>query len=196
VAEVVADQLRRNLGINVSAYNQEWQSYLQSTRSMSYEVARGGWVGDYEDPNTFLDLWITNGGNNQTGWSNLLYDRLLEAAGNVDEFVLAPEFVLERAQKPAELTRLVEGVRNSSDAERRLRAMAELRMALLSEAEGLLMRDELPIIPVYFYVLGGLVRPQVGGFYSKLKGADGQERANLRDIHPLREIFIREAGGP
>lgn len=194
VAEVVADQLRRNLGINVSAYNQEWQSYLQSTRSMSYEVARGGWVGDYEDPNTFLDLWITNGGNNQTGWSNLLYDRLLEAAGNVDEFVSAPEFVLERASKPAELARLVGSVRSSSAAELRLRAMAELRMALLSEAEGLLMRDELPIIPVYFYVIGGLVKPQIGGFYSKLKGADGHERSNLRDLHPLREVFVRRAG--
>jgi len=119
---------------------------------------------------------------------------LLEAAGNVDEFVLAPEFVLERARRPAELSGLLDNVRRSSAAEQRLRAMAELRMALLSEAEGLLMRDELPIIPVYFYVIGGLVKPQIGGFYAKLKGADGRERSNLRDIHPLRDIFVRGAG--
>jgi oligopeptide transport system substrate-binding protein len=194
VAEVVADQLRRNLGINVSAYNQEWQSYLQSTRSMNYDLSRGGWVGDYEDPNTFLDIWITNGGNNQTGWSNLVYDRMLEAAANVDNFVAAPEFVLERAQQPAELKRLVTTVHGSDTAELRLSAMAELRMALLAEAEGVLVRDELPIIPVYFYVISGLVKPQVGGFYQRLKGADGHERSNLRDLHPLRDIFIRDSG--
>jgi oligopeptide transport system substrate-binding protein len=194
VAEVVADQLRRNLGINVSAYNQEWQSYLQSTRSMNYDLSRGGWVGDYEDPNTFLDIWITNGGNNQTGWSNLVYDRMLEAAANVDQFVASPDFVLERAQKPAELTRLLAAVRSSSTTEQRLSFMAELRMALLSEAEGVLVREELPILPLYFYVISGLVKPQVGGFYAKLKGADGQERSNLRDLHPLRDIFIRGAG--
>jgi hypothetical protein len=49
-------------------------------------------------------------------------------------------------------------------------------------------------MPVYFYVISGLVKPGVGGFYAKLKGADGQERSNLRDLHPLRDIFMRKGG--
>ena len=71
--------------------------------------------------------------------------------------------------------------------------MAELRLAILGEAEGILVRDDFPIIPVYFYVIGGIVRENVGGFYQQLVGADGRERSNLRDIHPLREIRIRGA---
>jgi oligopeptide transport system substrate-binding protein len=48
---------------------------------MEYDIARAGWIGDYLDPNTFLDLWVTDGGNNETGWSNAEYDALIDAAG-------------------------------------------------------------------------------------------------------------------
>jgi oligopeptide transport system substrate-binding protein len=195
IAEVLADQLRRNLGVDVSAYNQEWQSYLQSTRSLDYDLARAAWVGDYEDPNTFLDLFATNGGNNQTGWGNLVYDRLLEAAANVEQFVSAPEFILQHAHRADELKRLTDDIRTSSDAAARLKNMAELRLDLLSEAERVLVHDDFPILPLYFYVIGDMVKPKVKGFYTKLVGSDGRERSNLRDIHPLRSIYIDEANG-
>jgi oligopeptide transport system substrate-binding protein len=190
IAEVVADQLRRNLGLDVSAYNQEWQSYLQSTRSLDYDLSRAAWVGDYEDPNTFLDLFTTNGGNNQTGWGNLVYDRLLEAAANVEQFVAAPDFILQHAHRADELKRLADDIRASSDAAARLKDMAALRLTLLSEAERVLVHDDFPILPLYFYVIGDMVKPKVKGFYTKLVGSDGRERSNLRDIHPLRSIYI------
>ena len=193
IAEVIADQLRKNLNIEVSAYNQEWQSYLQSTRSMDYDLSRSAWVGDYEDPNTFLDLWITNGGNNQTGWGSLVYDRLLEAAGNVERFVAAPDFVLEHALHAPELKRLADAIRSNSDAPTRLKDMADLRLRLLGEAESVLVHDEFPILPVYFYTLSGLIKPKVRGFYTELQGSDGRKRSNLREIHPLREVSIDEA---
>ena len=44
---------------------------------MNYSIARAGWIGDYVDPTSFLDLWITDGGNNNTGWSNAEYDELI-----------------------------------------------------------------------------------------------------------------------
>ncbi len=190
LAEVVADQLRRNLNINAAAYNQEWQSYQESTRSMNYDLSRYGWVGDYEDPNTFLDIWLTNGGNNRTGWGSVVYDRLIEAASDVDRYVTAPDFVLEHAHDPERLKALAARVNASDDASRRLAAMSELRMALLAEAEGILVRDEFPVIPLYFYVVNGMVRPHVKGFYSRLRGADGTERPNFRDIHPLRDLDV------
>lgn len=80
VAEAVQQMLRKNLNITVQLYNQEWQSYLASTRAGNYDMARAAWIGDYPDPNTFLDLWVTDGGNNNTGWSNPEYDRLIRAA--------------------------------------------------------------------------------------------------------------------
>ena len=193
LAEVVADQLRRNLNLDVSAYNQEWQSYLESERSLNYDVSRGGWVGDYEDPNTFLDIWVTNGGNNRTGWGNLVYDRLIEAAANVEKFLTEPAFLLEHAHDPATLKRLAEQVQKSGEAAQRLDAIAQLRMALLAEAEGILIREDYPLIPLYFYVISGLVKPNVGGFYAHLVGADGQTRSNLRDVHPLRSINMNAA---
>jgi oligopeptide transport system substrate-binding protein len=190
VAELIADQLRRNLGLNVAAYNQEWQSYQQSTRSLDYDVVRSGWIGDYEDPNTFLDIWITNGGNNQTGWGNLVYDRLLEAASNVETFLNSPDFLLEHTKQAAELKRLTDEIRASDRAEQRLQGMTRLRLLLLAEAESILVHDEFPLIPLYFYVINGMVKPNVKGFYAKLEREDGSLRANLRDIHPLREVHL------
>jgi len=194
LAEVVADHLRRNLNIDAVAYNQEWQSYQESTRSMDYDISRYGWVGDYEDPNTFLDIWLTNGGNNRTGWGNVVYDRLIEAAGDVDKFMTAPEFLLGHVHDRHKLEQLAQRVRESTAAPDRLAAMAKLRLALLAEAEGILIRDDFPIIPLYFYVISGLVKPNVRGFYPTLTGSDGSQRPNLRDMHPLRDIYLSKAG--
>ncbi|MEO8903995.1 MAG: peptide ABC transporter substrate-binding protein [Polyangiaceae bacterium] len=193
IAEVVADQLRRNLNLDVSAYNQEWQSYQQSTTSLDYDLSRAAWIGDYEDPNTFLDLFTTNGGNNKTGWGNVVYDRLLEAGANVERFLANPDFILQHANRPDVLKRLADAVRTDTEAPTRLKSMAELRMALLAEAERILVHDDFPIIPMYFYVIGDMVKPQVKGFYTELVGSDGSKRSNLRDLHPLRDIFIDES---
>ncbi|HET7539360.1 MAG TPA: peptide ABC transporter substrate-binding protein [Polyangiaceae bacterium] len=193
VAEVVADQLRRNLHVDAAAYNQEWQSYLQSTRSMDYDLARAGWVGDYEDPNTFLDLWLTNGGNNRSGWGSPVYDRLLAAAGDVERFVTEPEFVLEHAHDAPALKRMIDAASSTTDAARRLKSMAELRLALLAEAERILIHDEFPILPVYVYVTMDMAKPAVKGLYTTLVGSDGAKRPNLRDIHPLRDIWIQRS---
>ena len=80
IAEVIQQQWKNNLGIDVSLTNKEWASYLASTHAMEYSTARAGWIGDYPDPNTFLDMWLTDGANNETGWSNKKYDQLILAA--------------------------------------------------------------------------------------------------------------------
>jgi oligopeptide transport system substrate-binding protein len=192
LAEVIADQLRRNLGIQANAYNQEWQSYQASLMAMNYDVARAGWVGDYEDPNTFLDLWLTNGGNNRTGWGDPVYDRLLAAAADVEAFMAAPEGLLGRLRDPDAARALLREVKEAPTTDEHLKKAALLRLLLLREAEGLLLDRGLPLIPVYFYVISGLTKPKVKGFYSQLETADGETRSNPRDIHPLSEIRIDE----
>jgi oligopeptide transport system substrate-binding protein len=85
VAEVVADLWRRELGIEARLSQQEWKVYLDAQRSLSFDVSRSSWIGDYPDPNTFLELFVSGGENNKTGWSNPRYDALVEAArGTVD----------------------------------------------------------------------------------------------------------------
>jgi len=49
-------------------------------QQLDYDIMRSGWVGDYTDPNKFLDMFVTDGGNNRTGWSNERYDALIEEA--------------------------------------------------------------------------------------------------------------------
>ena len=61
-------------------------------------ASRAGWIGDYEDPNTFLDLLRLNRGNNKTGWENVEYDQLLELANSTNDQVLRYEY-LNQAEK-------------------------------------------------------------------------------------------------
>jgi len=77
IAIAIQEMWREQLNINVSIVNQEWQVYLESVDNMNYDVARRGWVGDYVDPNTYLDMYITGGGNNNVGFSNPRYDEIV-----------------------------------------------------------------------------------------------------------------------
>ena len=54
---------------------------LDSETRGNYQISRAGWIGDYLDPNNFLDMLLTDGGNNRTGWSNSEYDASIAAAG-------------------------------------------------------------------------------------------------------------------
>ena len=80
VAEAVQAMWKANLGVEVELVNKEWKTYLQDIDTLSYEVARAGWIGDYNDPMTFLDMWVSGNGNNDTGWSNPEYDNLIQKA--------------------------------------------------------------------------------------------------------------------
>ena len=81
MAQAVQQMWRVNLGINVTLANTDWKVYLSRQSVGDFSVSRAGWIGDYHDPKSFLDMMVTGRGNNQTGWSNSEYDNLLiEAA--------------------------------------------------------------------------------------------------------------------
>lgn len=85
VAEAVQEMWKKNLGINIQITNQEWKVYLDTMRQLGYEICRAAWIGDYVDPNSFMDLFVTGGGNNLTGWSNAEYDRLVMEASQTGD---------------------------------------------------------------------------------------------------------------
>lgn len=132
---------RRELGVQIQLARQEWKVYLNSMSSLDYGMARSSWVGDYPDPNTFLDMFVTGGGNNRTGWSDPVYDQLIRAAA--------------------------------------AEADAAVRLELLRKAEGILVREAVPIRPIFYYVGIQFYDPE------KLGGIEG----NLLDEHPIRAIF-------
>lgn len=80
IAQVIQQDWKEHLGVNVQLENYEWRTFLATLSQKDYEVARSGWIGDYPDPNTFLDMFVTDGANNQTNWSNARYDELIEQA--------------------------------------------------------------------------------------------------------------------
>ena len=77
IAEAVQQMWNRILNVGVNLVNQEWQVYLDSQENMNYDVSRRGWIGDYVDPNSFLDMFITGGGNNKTGFASARYDQIV-----------------------------------------------------------------------------------------------------------------------
>jgi oligopeptide transport system substrate-binding protein len=125
IAQAIQEMWKRNLNIPAGVLNQDWQVYLASQRKLDYEVCRAGWSADYYDPYTFLSIWQTGDGNNNSGWGNAQYDSLMQASCREGD--------------------------------------AGKRVAMLHEAEELLL-DELPMIPLYWYVRNYLLRPEVQGW--------------------------------
>ncbi|WP_410768032.1 peptide ABC transporter substrate-binding protein [Fontibacillus sp. BL9] len=85
VALAVADMWKKNLGIDVKTENQEWGVFIENRQNLNYQVARAGWTADYNDPMTFMDMWVTGGGNNDTGFTNEEYDKLIAEAKTTDK---------------------------------------------------------------------------------------------------------------
>lgn len=80
VAEALQNMWQTQLGVTVQLDNQEWATFLQTRKDGDYSIARNGWIADYNDPMSFLDMWLTGGGNNDAQYSNPDYDALIQQA--------------------------------------------------------------------------------------------------------------------
>ncbi|MDO4536382.1 MAG: peptide ABC transporter substrate-binding protein [Clostridium perfringens] len=80
IAQAIQDMWKNNLGIDVELKNEEWAVFQNTRNNFQYEICRHGWIGDYNDPMTFLDMWVTDGGQNNAGYSNTEYDSLIAQA--------------------------------------------------------------------------------------------------------------------
>jgi oligopeptide transport system substrate-binding protein len=141
IAVELQSMFKQELGVNVTLLRQEWKVYLNSMSNLDYDFGRASWVGDYDDPNTFLDMFVTGGGNNDTGFADPAYDQLIADAGSqVDQ---------------------------------------QKRFEIFRKAEHILVSEEAPICPIYYYV--GIQ------FYNN--GRLGGMAANLLDNHPLQRMY-------
>jgi oligopeptide transport system substrate-binding protein len=144
IAVELQEMWARELGIQIELRNLEWKVFLQAQSRLEFGLSRSSWIGDYNDPNTFLDMFMSNNGNNRTGWKSERYDNLIrEANSKLD--------------------------------------MKE-REKILQQAELLLIRDELPIVPLFIYVgLEYYDTAKVSGIFS-----------NIRAEHPVRTIRVQK----
>ena len=97
IAEWVQQQWKKNLGIDIELENMEWATFLAKRQANDFQIARNGWVGDYQDPSNFLELLITTGGNNDGRYSNAEYDALVSKAATMQPGRERME-VLEKAE--------------------------------------------------------------------------------------------------
>ncbi|MDF2587960.1 MAG: peptide transporter substrate-binding protein [Anaerocolumna sp.] len=77
IAEAVIYMWQQELGITATLSSQDWSVFIETRNSGDYQIARHGWLADYNDPISFLDMWLTGGGNNDAQWSNADYDALI-----------------------------------------------------------------------------------------------------------------------
>lgn len=88
-ATFLQEQWRQNLGIeNITVNSMQTKQVSANRQSGDYCMSLGGWSPDYNDAINFLDLWVTDGGNNDSFWSNEEYDNLIaQATAEADEEV-------------------------------------------------------------------------------------------------------------
>jgi oligopeptide transport system substrate-binding protein len=140
MAVAVAAMWKQVLGVATQLVNEEWKVFVNNRQmGVVTEVFRGGWIADYADPATFLELFVGGSNLNHTFYDNPTFDQLMHAA------------------------RLAEG---------------RARMNLLREGERMLLQD-MPVIPLYYYVSRHLVDTKVTGFVD-----------NVRDIHLSRYLGL------
>ena len=124
IAQAVQDMWKKNLGINVKLTEVDWKVFVPQRRTGDYQISRDGWIGDYMDPMTFMDIMVSTDGNNHPRYNNPKYDELVLGA-----------------KKEVDPTK---------------------RMQMLHDAEKILM-DDMPMIPVAFYVSNVAVKDYVKG---------------------------------
>ena len=80
IGEALQNMWQTELGVTVNLNNQDWNVFLQNRKDGNFQIARNGWIADYNDPCSFLDMWYTDGGNNDAQYSNPDYDAAIDAA--------------------------------------------------------------------------------------------------------------------
>jgi oligopeptide transport system substrate-binding protein len=81
VAIELQQMWRDTLGVEMELKQLEWKVFLGAQSRLDYDASRSSWVGDYNDPQTFLGMFTSGDGNNRTGWKNQTYDALIREAG-------------------------------------------------------------------------------------------------------------------
>ncbi|MFT3783967.1 MAG: peptide ABC transporter substrate-binding protein [Nibricoccus sp.] len=86
VIEAIQEMWRRELGVDVALAQLEYRVHIDNQHILAYQISASRWIGDYNDPSTFTDLMTSQSGNNDTGWKNPSYDKLInEAAAQRDQ---------------------------------------------------------------------------------------------------------------
>ena len=148
-----------SVGITMNLENQEWNTFLNTRKNGDYSVARNGWLADYNDPISFLDMWVTASGNNDVQFGK--GDHASVAVYDLDLTDLGYDVKVEDGTWAETYDVIINLIKTCTDT--------ETRYALMHRAEDLLMSTGC-IVPLYFYTDIYMISSSVDGFFSNPLG--------------------------
>lgn len=148
-----------NVGINMSLENQEWNTFLETRKAGDYTVARNGWLADYNDPISFLDMWTTASGNNDVQYGK--GDHANVAAYSVDCTDIGVDLKVDNGTWAQTYDALMSKIKSCTDN--------DTRYKLMHKAEDLLMQTGC-LTPIYYYTDIFMLSKNVSGYFSNPLG--------------------------
>lgn len=158
----IAEYLKKilgDIGIDIKIENLQWKEFLNSRAAGEYSVARNGWVADYNDPICFLDMWVTDSGNN-----DIQFGRGEHAALKAYSLDLTPygyDIKIEEGTWAETYDVLIATVKTCTDY--------EVRYRLMHLAEDMLMSTGC-VTPLYFNTDIYMIDENVEGFFCNSLG--------------------------
>lgn len=143
-----------SVGVTMNLVNQEWATFLNTRKDGAYTVARNGWLADYNDPISFLDMWITESGNNDVQYGKGAHAEL--AMYDLDLTAYGYDIKVEDGTWAETYDVLIATIKACSDS--------ETRYALMHVAEDMLMATGC-LTPIYFYTDPFMIKDSVEGFF-------------------------------
>ncbi len=147
------------VGINVELTNQEWNTFLETRKNGDYSVARNGWLADYNDPISFLDMWTTVSGNNDVQYGKGAHKGL--AMYDLDLTGYGIDYKVEDATWADTYDKLIAEIKACDET--------ETRYELMHLAEDMLMATGC-LTPIYYYTDIYMIDDSVDGFFSNPLG--------------------------
>ncbi len=149
----------QSAGITMNLQNQEWNTFLETRKNGEYSVARNGWLADYNDPISFLDMWTSGSGNNDVQFGKGAHKDL--KMYNLDLTAYGLEDKVENGTWAETYDVLIQRIKACTDS--------EARYAMMHLAEDMLMETGC-IVPLYYYTDLYMIDDSVNGFYSNPLG--------------------------
>ena len=149
----------QSAGITMNLQNQEWNTFLETRKNGEYSVARNGWLADYNDPISFLDMWTSGSGNNDVQFGKGAHADL--KMYNLDLTAFGYEDKVTNGTWAETYDVLIQRIKACTDAEN--------RYAMMHLAEDMLMETGC-IVPLYYYTDLYMIDESVNGFYSNPLG--------------------------
>ncbi len=147
------------VGINMSLTNQEWNTFLNTRKQGDYTMARNGWLADYNDPISFLDMWTSTSGNDDTQLGKDAHAGL--KLYSIDLTAFGSDLKVENGTWAETYDAAIAAIKACGDK--------EARYGMMHAAEDLLMSTG-SITPLYYYTDIYMVKANVKGFFANPLG--------------------------